>query len=72
MKKFIAILAVVAVGATFTACKKSYTCTCTSTYNGQSTTSSYTSPKIKKSTAKTWCEGNAGSSYGYSYSCSLD
>ena len=71
MKKFIAIVAVVAFAASFTACKKDYKCTCTSNCFGFTSSASATA-HLKKSDAKTWCEGNAGSSSGCTYSCSLD
>lgn len=69
MKK-LALLAVVAFAFGATSCKKEYTCECTVTVGGVSTTSSTTSGKLSKSDAETWCEGSTttGSS---SYTCKL-
>jgi hypothetical protein len=75
MKRILLFSAAVLVAASsFTSCKKDYTCECTSTYTygGVSTTSNYSATAhLKKSDAKTWCTGQAGSGTGYTYSCAL-
>jgi hypothetical protein len=86
MKKVIGVLAVAALALGFTSCKKVYTCECTTTYEyptsydwttgnyvyeTRTEKESYTSGKIKKKDAEAWCNGNAGSSAGYTYSCAL-
>lgn len=54
MKKVLSFVAVVALAASFTACKKDYTCTCTATAAGITTTSSATA-KLSKKDAEAWC-----------------
>jgi len=56
MKKAIAILSIVAFAASFTACKKDYTCKCTYDLSGTSTTISYEYTKVKKADAEEACE----------------
>lgn len=51
MKKVLAIIAIVAFAASFSACKKDYTCTCT--VGGLSIPITYT--KVKKSYAEDNC-----------------
>jgi hypothetical protein len=74
MKKTV-LLAAILVVAFGTSCKKNYTCTCTSTVGGISSSASATA-KMKKKDAKTWCDtGNSSTSYGgttSSTTCKLD
>lgn len=64
MKKVSLFIAVVAITAIFSSCKKDYTCECTSTYGGISTSASVTA-KMTKKDAKEWCEGyNVSSTVG--------
>ena len=64
MKK-ITLLAAVVIAASFASCKKTYSCVCTDSIDG--TTQTYTSAKMKKKDATTWCEtGNSSV-----YSCAI-
>lgn len=60
MKKVLSLVAVVAIAASFTACKKDYTCACTYTYTVGSTDYtydySYDLLKSKKKDAEAWCD----------------
>ena len=68
MKKIAPIVAIVALGAMFTSCKKDYKCTCTA--GGQSYTTEL--KDVKKSDAKAACD-TWGSIYTMAGgSCSLD
>lgn len=72
MKKL--VLAIAAIGfITMTSCKKEYTCACTVTVAGTSTTTEAKSgTKLSKADAKTWCEkGTTSSGTGYSVSCKI-
>lgn len=65
MKKvFFAAMTVLALAS----CKKEWTCECTVTSGDTSTTNSYTSGKMKKVDAKTWCNLMDQSAY---QSCDL-
>lgn len=68
MKKI--LLVAVVAGFAMTSCKKNYTCECTVTAGGQTTTTSSTA-KLKKKDAETWCTAQKGSAPGSSYSCGL-
>jgi len=68
MKKVLTIAAVVALTASFTSCRKDYTCDCTYTYDvaGTSTTTeySYEYNKVKKKDATASCDAvNATDGY---------
>lgn len=65
MKKVLSLVAVVALAASFTACKKDYTCDCTYTWSDGSTTDySYELLKSKKKDAEAWCDSyNSYSGY---------
>ncbi len=61
MKKFAPIAAIALFAIAFTSCKKKWTCECTSTINGVSTTSSGTdTEKRTKKDAKALCEKSNG------------
>ena len=53
-------------------CKKDWTCTCTTTVLGQTSTSTVTLKDLKKSEAEDACEGYQVSAGGVSASCELD
>lgn len=65
MKKVLSLVAVVALAASFTACKKDYTCDCVYTWSDGTTTDySYELLKSKKGDAEDWCDSyNAYSGY---------
>lgn len=71
MKKFIAILAIVAFAGSMTSCKKDYTCTCTATVLGFTSTSKTTIKNTKKK-AEEACTANQTTTAGVTYSCKLD
>lgn len=55
MKKVLLTFAVVALGASFTSCKKEYTCEC-----GEGDTKVVTTAEFKKKAdAEAWCEGSS-------------
>ena len=60
MKKVLLIAAV--AGLSMVSCKKDYTCTCTVTDNGQTTTYTYQLKDVKKKDAKASCN-NAGAAW---------
>jgi hypothetical protein len=67
MKKLLFVVAIVATSAVvLSSCKKDYTCTCKDS-NGSSVSVTYHTTKSK---AKDACN-SAGSTYGSSYSCSI-
>lgn len=71
MKKIVTIVAVALFGAlVLPSCKKDYTCVCTSTVNGVSTSVEAKTGKMSKKDAKAACEQtvNAG---GVSMECKL-
>lgn len=72
MKKVLSIAAVALfVSASLVSCKKEYTCECTTTYAGVSSTTSTTFTDTKAN-AKTRCEtSSASSSIGYSTTCKI-
>jgi hypothetical protein len=63
MKKVLSLVAVVALAASFTACKKDWTCSCTYTYTVGDTEYtydySYDYLKTKKKDAQEACDYNA-------------
>jgi hypothetical protein len=67
MKKLVLVAAVAGLMAS---CKKEYTCECTMTGNGVTTTTSVTA-EMKKKDADSWCGGQKGSAPGYTYECKL-
>ena len=71
MKKTITtIIAVVFIAASFTSCKKDYTCTCTYPSNS-ALNSSFTYPKVTKSIATTDCNTESTSAAVAGGSCAL-
>lgn len=57
MKKFAPIAAIALFAVAFTSCKKEYTCSCTTTMNGVSTTvEAKSAEKMTKKDAKAACE----------------
>lgn len=61
MKKFAPIAAIALFAVAFTSCKKEWTCECTSTGGGTTTTASDKSAtKLSKKDAKAWCESSNG------------
>lgn len=59
MKKIAPIAAIALFAVAFTSCKKEYTCTCSWTYNGTTTSQDVKSgTKLTKKDAKSWCEKN--------------
>lgn len=63
MKKGLAILTIVAFAAFFTACKKDYTCECTTKDGtGAVLASSSATGKMTKSDAESWCSAGESSS----------
>ncbi len=71
MKKVV-LVAVVAVMATLTSCKKEYTCSCTTTDNGTVIAESKVTGTMKKSEAEDWCTGNAVTVGTTKMECKLD
>ncbi|MBL7692715.1 MAG: hypothetical protein JNM41_14075 [Flavipsychrobacter sp.] len=77
MKKLIPMIAVAALATMFTSCKKDYSCTCTSSASGSTTsTMKYPLGKQKKKDAESACKAmntnvTAGSMTA-SVSCTLD
>lgn len=64
------LIAAVLVAFGTTACKKSYTCTCTYSGNGVSGSVSATSPsKMKKADAEKWCDDQSSSAGGVTTTC---
>jgi hypothetical protein len=55
MKKLFPLMVVALVATMFTSCKKDYTCTCTITTLGTSTTQTFNYPKMTKGDAKDAC-----------------
>lgn len=71
MKKFLLSIAAVAlVATTMTSCKKNWTCECTATAGGFSTTASSTIKETKKK-AKEACEAGNATSGIASVSCKI-
>ena len=66
------VAALFAVG--FTACKKEYTCTCTTTEAGNNTTTSTIIDlgKQSKKDAETACDARVTSVSGYTMTCAID
>lgn len=59
MKKTVLLLTTLfAVSVLFSSCKKNYTCKCTNTTSGFSSTNVF--PNMKKNDAKNLCEANTG------------
>lgn len=71
MKKLIPMIAVAALATMFTSCKKEYTCTCTTTVGGVSTSASGKTTKMTKKDAKAACEKSTTTS-GITVTCKLD
>ncbi len=72
MKKIAPIVMVAFIGAlSLTSCKKEYTCSCSYTVNGQTTTSEVKSgTKLSKKDAKAWCTAYTNAAWT-GLSCSL-
>ena len=71
MKKIVTIVAVALFGAlVLPSCKKDYTCVCTSTINGVSTSVEAKTGKMSKKDAKTACEQTV-SAGGVTMECKL-
>jgi hypothetical protein len=62
MKKVFSIVAMVALVATFTSCKKDYTCECVTTVNGAEMGRASATKNLSKSDAEEWCSGSSQSS----------
>lgn len=56
MKKFAPIAAIALFAVAFTSCKKEWTCECSTTMNGTTTTASAKTAKVSKADAKAACE----------------
>ncbi|HEY9178731.1 MAG TPA: hypothetical protein VIN07_13625 [Flavipsychrobacter sp.] len=56
MKKFAPIAAIALFAVAFTSCKKEWTCECSTTMNGTTTTVSGKTTKMTKKDAKAACE----------------
>lgn len=56
MKKVLTVLTIVAVASVFTACKKEYTCECTTKSGGIVISTVSHTEKLKKSEAEEWCD----------------
>ncbi|MCB0700119.1 MAG: hypothetical protein H6551_04715 [Chitinophagales bacterium] len=73
MKKVASIAMIALFAVSFTACKKKWTCECTSTVNGVSTTVSGTDDtKRTKKDAKALCEGSNGTTSISGVSATID
>lgn len=71
MKKLVLFsFATLLVASTFTSCKKDYTCECSTTYNGVTTTASGT-VNGTKSDAKEACEKGTSSAGGITVTCAI-
>ena len=55
MKKVLSILAIAAFAVSFTACKKDYTCECTTKDGATVLGTTTATAKLKKSDADAWC-----------------
>lgn len=71
MKKLIPMIAVAALATMFTSCKKEYTCTCSTTIGGVTTSASGKTTKMTKKDAKAACEKSTTTA-GITVSCKLD
>ena len=56
MKKITTVAAIALFAVAFTSCKKNYTCECTTTTNGVTTTVKGNSAKMSKKDAKALCD----------------
>ena len=70
MKKVLSLVAVVAFAASFTACKKDHTCSCTGTDGASDFSVTYV--KSKKSDAQGWCDDYADTWSTWYSECTLD
>jgi len=70
MKKLIPITAVAVLALMFTSCKKEYTCTCSTTINGVTTSASGKTSKMSKKDAKAACEKESTTA-GITVSCKI-
>lgn len=71
MKKIAPIAAIALFAIATTSCKKDYTCECTTTSGGQSTTTTFELGKQSKSDAEAACSGKAVSAGGVTMTCDL-
>lgn len=75
MKKVLAVAAVALFIFSMTSCKKEWTCECTVTSGGTSTTASATTEKMTKSDAKDQCEADNGTQtingVEFTYECEI-
>lgn len=71
MKKLFPVVAVALIATMFTSCKKEYTCTCTVTVGGMSTSSSASLGKLTKKDAEAACTARSTSVSGVTATCSL-
>jgi hypothetical protein len=73
MKQIAKIAAIAVFGAmAMTSCKKDYTCKCTYTVNGVSSSTSVALGKQKKKDAEAACSAKSVTTAGITYACGLE